>query len=176
MSDLFDSVTGYQDIFKKILAKVPGFKGYITRTNRRSADKLLRGVIAERYEEQWQRISSLQKDLVSQGSLKFVGDLENAAIKFRQFIDRVKTASYGYSSFFEATKVNEDELEKVYQYDLTLLDLVEEVKRGIDNVETSIGTDGLPAAIRALIGLGQRCVEAYERRTEVLRGGTETTN
>ncbi len=61
----------------------------------------------------------------------------------------------------------------MYQYDLTLLDLVDEVKHSIDNVETSIGTDGLPASIRALISLAQRCVDAFNRRGEVMRGGTE---
>jgi hypothetical protein len=173
MSDLFEQVTGYQDIFKKLLSKIPGFKGYVERTNRRMADKMLRSEVAERYEEQWQRISSLQRDLIAQGEIGLIDDLEAASVKFRQFIDRVRTATYGYSSFFEAAKVNEEELARMYQYDLTLLELVEEVKHSIDNVETSIGSDGLPASIRALINLAQRCVDAFNRRGEVMRGGTE---
>lgn len=173
MSDLYEQVTGYQDIFKKLLSKIPGFKGYVERTNRRMADKILRSEVAERYEEQWQRISALQRDLIAQGEIGLIDDLEAASIKFRQFIDRVRTASYGYSSFFEADKVNEEELAKMYQYDLTLLELVDEVKHGIDNVETSIGTDGLPASIRALTSIAQRCVDAFNRRGEVMRGGTE---
>ncbi|MEN6435984.1 MAG: hypothetical protein ABFD14_02805 [Anaerolineaceae bacterium] len=173
MSDLYEQVTGYQDIFKKLLSKIPGFKGYVERTNRRMADKILRSEVAERYEEQWQRISALQRDLIAQGEIGLIDDLEAASIKFRQFIDRVRTASYGYSSFFEAAKVNEEELAKMYQYDLTLLELVDEVKHGIDNVETSIGTDGLPASIRALTSIAQRCVDAFNRRGEVMRGGTE---
>lgn len=173
MSDLFDKVTGYQDIFKKLLSKIPGFKGYVERTNRRSADKILRTTVAERFEEQWQRISSLQRDLIANGEIGLIDDLESASIKFRQFIDRVRTASYGYSSFFEATKVNEEELAKMYQYDLTLLEVVDEVRNSVDNVETSIGTEGLPASIRALTSLAQRCVDAFNRRGEVMRGGTE---
>ncbi len=173
MSDLFEQVTGYQDIFKKLLSKIPGFKGYVERTNRRMADKMLRSEVAERYEEQWQRISSLQRDLIAQGEIGLIDDMEAASVKFRQFIDRVRTATYGYSSFFEAAKVNEEELARMYQYDLTLLELVEEVKHSIDNVETSIGSDGLPASIRSLINLAQRCVDAFNRRGEVMRGGTE---
>lgn len=173
MSDLFNKVTEDQDFLKKLISKIPGFKGYVERANRRAADKLLRSTVAERYEEQWQRISALQRDLISQGEIALIDDLESAAIKFRQFIDRVRTASYGYSSFFEATKVVEEELAKVYEYDLALLDMAEEVKHGIDNVEVSIGTDGLPAAIRSLISLAQRCVDAFNRRGEVMRGDTE---
>ena len=176
MSDLFDRVTSDQDIFKKIASKIPGFSGYIERQNRRAADKILREGIAKRFEELWQYISSLQRDLISQGGIAYVDDLESAAIKIRQFIDRVRTATYGYSGFFDAVKVNEEELGKVYQYDLTLLELSDEVKRAIENVEASIGSDGLPAAIRNLNKLSRQCVSAFDKRSEVMIGGIETAS
>ena len=171
MSDMFDRVTGDQDFVKKLIGKIPGFSGYIERTNRRSSDKLLREVIADRFNEQWQRISSVQRDLISQGEIKFIDDLEAASLKIRQFIDRIRTTSYGYSGFFDAVKVNEDELAEVYKYDLALFELLDEVSRAIDNVETSIGTDGLPASIRHLTSLSQQCVDAFNRRSEVIQGG-----
>ena len=46
MTDLFETVKGGQDIFKKLLSYVPGFSGYVERTNRRAADKLLRDQVA----------------------------------------------------------------------------------------------------------------------------------
>lgn len=175
MSDLFERVTGDQDIFKKLLSKIPGFSGYIERSNRRQADQILRQAVAQRYEDQWQRISGLQRDLISTGGIAYVDDMEAAAIKLRQFIDRVRTASYGYSGFFDAVKINEEELAQVYQYDLALLDAADEVKNAVDNVETSMGTDGLPAAIRHLIAIAQQSVDAYNRRSEVMIGGITGT-
>ena len=171
MSDLFDRVTDDQDIFKKLLDKIPGFNGYIERSNRRSADKMLRESIADRFSEQWQRISSLQRDLISHGELHFVDDLEASALKLRQFIDRVRTTSYGYSGFFDVAKVKEEELAEVYRYDLSMFTLVENVTRAVDNVETSMGTEGLPASIRHLTTLGQECLDVFNRRTEILQGG-----
>jgi len=171
MSDLFERVTGDQDIFKKLLSKIPGFSGYIERSNRRQADQILRQAVAQRYEDQWQRISGLQRDLISTGGIAYVDDMEAAAIKLRQFIDRVRTASYGYSGFFDAVKINEEELAQVYQYDLALLDAADEIKNAVDNVETSMGTDGLPAAIRHLTAIAQQSVDAYNRRSEVMIGG-----
>ncbi len=171
MSDLFERVTGDQDIFKKLLSKIPGFSGYIERSNRRQADQILRQAVAQRYEDQWQRISGLQRDLISTGGIAYVDDMEAAAIKLRQFIDRVRTASYGYSGFFDAVKINEEELAQVYQYDLALLDAADEMKNAVDNVETSMGTDGLPAAIRHLTAIAQQSVDAYNRRSEVMIGG-----
>ncbi len=174
MSDILGRIREEQDIFGKLLGKLPGFNGYFDREQRRSADKLLRETVAARYEEQWRRISALQRDLISQGGLAYVDDLEGAAIKLRQFIDRVRTAAYGYAGFFDAVKVNSDALEKLYQYDLWMLSLVDEIGRAIDNIEASLGTDGLPAAIRNLTSLAQASVEAYQKRSEAILGGAET--
>ncbi len=171
MSDILGRIREEQDIFGKLLGKIPGFNGYFDREQRRSADKLLRETVAARYEEQWRRVSSLQRDLISQGGLAYVDDLEAAAIKLRQFVDRIKTASYGYAGFFDAVKIQSEELESLYQYDLWLLTLIDEIGRAVDNVESSIGTDGLPASIRHLTRLAQESVEAYNKRAEVILGG-----
>ena len=170
MSDMFDKVVDQQDIFKKLLSKIPGFSGYIERENRRSADKVVRETVASRFEAVWKRISALQTDLVKSGDLKSVGDLESAALKFRQFIDRVEKASYGYSGFFDAVKINQKELSAVYTYDLSMLDLVDQATGAVDNVERSIGTDGLPASIRALVTVAETCVSTFDKRVEVITG------
>lgn len=174
MSDILGRIREEQDIFGKLLGKLPGFNGYFDREQRRSADKLLRETVAARYEEQWRRISALQRDLISQGGLAYVDDLEGAAIKLRQLIDRVRNATYGYAGFFDAVKIRSEELEMLYQYDLWMLSLVDEIGRSIDNVEASLGTDGLPAAIRHLTGLAQASVEAFQKRSEVILGGAES--
>ena len=171
MSDLYSRVVGDQDFVRKLLSKIPGFGGYIERSNRRASDKLLREYIAGNYETQWKRLSSIQTDLISNQQIELVDDVERAAVKLRQFIDRIKTAAYGASSFFEATKVNEDELAAVYQYDMALMNSVDEVSRAIDNLESSIGTDGANAAIRHVTTIAQQSVDAFNKRNEVMRGG-----
>ncbi|MBA4399314.1 MAG: hypothetical protein D9V45_10795 [Chloroflexi bacterium] len=168
MSDLFDRVTGDQDIFKKLLSKIPGFDGYIEKHNRRMSDKMLREKVAAEYELLWGRLSALQRDLIDNGDLMLVDDLESAAIKLRQFIDRVKTASYGYTGFFDSVKLKTEDLARVYEYDLELFNLADSVSAAIDNVEASIGTDGLPAALRNVKKVTRDCVEAFEKRSEVM--------
>ena len=170
MADIFGKVTDHQDWFKKIIGKIPGFKGYFERNNRRSSDKLLREMVAREYEVQYQRISGVQRALISAGELGAVGELENAAIKMRQFIDRVRTASYGYAGIFDAIKIKEAELETVYQFDAMLLEKYNEIARAIDNVEASIGTDGQSAAIRNLIAHAQEAIEAFNKRSDIMKG------
>jgi len=170
MSDFFDAVAEDRDPIKKLLSRIPGFKGYIERSDRRQSDKLLRETIANEYEAQYQRISGLQRALISQGGLAYIDDLENASIKLRQFIDRVRTASYGYAGLFDAIKIKEEELSAIYQYDAALLEKVNSVSAAIDNVDASIGTDGLPASIRNLISVSQECVDIFNKRSEAFKG------
>jgi len=174
MSDIqdqiFGKVTGDMDIFKKILSKVPGFKGYMERQSRRDSDKLLRDMIYKRFRELEDRVSSLQRELLSGGDIGYLDDLERAALKLRTFADRVRTAPRGYSSLFEAVKINEEELAKLYQFDAAFLDKVDEVGRAIDNVQSSVGTEGLPAALRNLESISRECVETFDRREEVVVG------
>ena len=169
MDDFFQKVTSQQDPFRKLASYIPGFGGYIERENRRDADKVLRETVARRFEEQWKRVSQLQTDLVSNGMIAYVDDMEKAAIKLRTFIDKLSTAPRGYSGLFDAVKINEKELTAIYQFDAAFFDLAEQVGRAVDNVEQSMGDEAaLPAAIRNLTSLARLAVETYDKRSEVV--------
>ena len=171
MEDFFQKVTSQQDPFKKLASFIPGFSGYIERQNRRDADKVLRDTVARRFEDQWRRASQLQSDMVSNGQIAFVDDMEKAAIKLRTFIDKISAAPRGYSGMFDAVKINEKELESIYQFDAAVFDLAEQVGRGLDNVEASLGDPAaLPAAIRNVTTLARLAVETYNKRSEAVTG------
>ena len=167
MTDLFDKVTADQDPIRKLASKIPGFQGYIERENRRSADKLLRESLADQFESVYKKIGYLQKDL-AKDNLEYVDDLEGAATKIRTFMDKVRGAAYGMSSFFDAVKVNQDVLAKIYDFDLALVAKIEELSHAVDNVESSVGTDGMPAAVRNLVSLSRDLVSTFDKRSEVI--------
>jgi hypothetical protein len=171
MSDFFEKVKGQVDPFKKLLGYIPGFSGYIERQNRRDADKILRDTVARRFEELWGRASNLQVEMVNSGMIKYLDDMEKAAIALRTFIDKISTAARGYSGLFDAVKINEKELEAIYQFDVAFFDLGNQVSSALDNVEASLNDEtGLPAAIRNLTSLARLAVETFERRSEVVTG------
>ena len=171
MSDFFEKVSSQIDPFKKLGSYIPGFSGYIERQNRRDADKLLRETVARRFEEQWSRTSNLQVELVSSGMIKYVDVMEKAASVLRTFIDKISTAARGYSGLFDAVKINEKELEAIYQFDAAFFDLGDQISSALNNVEASLGDEAaLPAAIRNLTTLARLAVETFERRSEIVTG------
>jgi hypothetical protein len=167
---VFQQITNSNDLFRKLVSKIPGFKGYVEMGNRRDSDKVIRDTLYRRFRELEGRVSDLQVQFINSGDISNADDLEKAALRLRTFADRVRTAPRGYSSVFEAVKIKEPELVKLYEYDVALLDKSDEVGRAIDNVQTSVGTDGLPAAIRNLQSVAKECVEAYDRRQEIIVG------
>ncbi len=169
MSDLMEQVTGDQDPLKKLLSKIPGFDGFMERQNRRAADALLRETIRLQFHEQWKRVSELQQEFANAGELMYLDDLETAATKIQTFIDKVDGASRGYSSFFDAIKINEEELAKIYEFDAALLDMADGVSSAISNIHASMGTDGLPAAVRHLVSLSRDLVSTFDQRDEVVK-------
>ena len=171
MSDFFGRVTSDQDPFKKLVSFIPGFGGYIERDNRRAADKLLRDTVARRFEELYKRLSALQTDVISQGNIEYVDDMEKAALLIRTFTDKIRNASYGYSGLFDAVKINQDELAKIYTYDAAFFDLAEQIKNAMDTLEASLGTpEGMPATIRNLTTLARQAVTTYDQRYELFTG------
>jgi hypothetical protein len=171
MSDFFQNVTGQQDIFRKLSSYIPGFSGYVERSNRRAADKLLRETVARRFDELYRRASALQTELVNAGRLSYLDELETAVARIQTFMDKVATASYGYAGFFDAVKINEAELEKLYAYDMAFFTLADQINAALDNVEHSLMDDeGLPAAIRNLSSLARDAVQTFDRRYEVING------
>jgi hypothetical protein len=173
MSDLFQKITDSRNLIEKIGAMIPGFKGYVDRNARRDADKLLRETVAARFEQQWSRLSQLQREMIDQGGIETVDNLEAAVVKLRTLIDRVRTASYGYAGFFDAVKVNEADLVKLYQYDAAMLDRATQLSAAVDNIAASAGTDGLPAAIRNVVTLAQDGLDAFQGRGEVILGSNQ---
>lgn len=168
MSDFFGRVTEDQDPFKKLASHIPGFSGYIERTNRRAADKLLRDSVAKRFEELYKQLSALQADIISQGYIEYMDDIEKAALQIRTFTDKIRNATYGYSGLFDAVKINEDELAKIYAFDAAFFDQADQIKNAIETIEASLGNpEGLPATIRNLVTLSRQAVNTYEKRYEI---------
>jgi hypothetical protein len=182
MGDIVGQIKDQRGGFVKLLAKIPGFKGYMEKESRRDADKLVRDTIASRFTAQLDRLSTVQSDLIPSGGFEFLDDVEQAAVKLRTFIDRVKTAPRGYAGLFDAVQVKEDQLEQLYNFDFQLLAEVDNLARVIDGCQaamgvavegqpaTAVGPEALKASIAALRRACASLNDLYDKREHILLG------
>jgi hypothetical protein len=132
---------------EKLSDKIPGYAGYVAKERRRDVDKLHREHLAERLRLAKQPLNDLMRDLSSSGRLFEVGPVDRVLKKLDQVENRVRFASYGYAGFFDAVKIEEPQLERIYRFDLALVEKVEGFERQAHELSAKSATaDGLKAA------------------------------
>jgi len=150
--DMQETIDASMGGLERLLKKIPGYKGYKEKEQRREADKLLRLQVAGQLDDQRKRLSGLQMELISQVQIEYVDDLERAIMKLQLLTDRLKTASYGYAGLFDAVKVKEEQLDALYEFDSKMLDSVQEVAGDVDKVASAIAAkEGVGLAIAELV-------------------------
>ena len=167
--DIKGKVTRGLGGLEKLVASIPGYKGYKEKEMRREADKLLRMHLARQFEEQRGRLSEVQAQLTEKRQLATVATLERAMMKLQLLIDRLKMASYGYAGWFDAVKVREEELDALYSFDNALADGVAQVAGAIDGLAAAATKDEDPAAMaNDLVATLERINGTFSKRQDVI--------
>ncbi len=167
--DLRETVGAALGGLEKLVKKIPGYKGYKEKELRREADKLLRMEVAARLDDQRARISELQMNLINQGQIQFLDDLERAVMKLQLLIDRIRTTSYGYAGLFDAVKVKEEQLDALYEFDNKMFDFVDQIASDVDRVASAIAAqEGVGEAITDLAGTVDQANLTFGRRRDAI--------
>ena len=171
MGDVFEKVQGDRSAIGKLLDIIPGWGGYQKRQTRRKADQVMRQVLAEKLAGQRKRLDVAQKDLISHGRLEFLDDLGSAVTQLTTFADRVRLASYGYSGLFDAVKINEAELEQMYNFDAALFEYVDRLDSASDRLREVIATgEGLAETVRVVQDICREANSTFDEREHVILG------
>jgi hypothetical protein len=125
---ILDKARAGQNFLEQIANAIPGFKGYRDKELRRDADKLQREHLASELEQTKKVLDQIARDATRGGSLDVVNDVETARKRLDKAVAKVRYADRGYAGFFDAIKVDEQALERVYQFDLGLIADVQAVK------------------------------------------------
>ena len=138
MVDLRERVEEDRGYLKKIQMYIPGFRGYRIREDIRQADGLLRIQLANKIRDTKTDLESCRKLMVSKymtSQLEPLGGLINYMTK----IDgEVRHAEQGYSGFSAAIQVKEEELDRLYEFDYSMINLIFGLKQRIDLLKEAI--------------------------------------
>ncbi len=107
---------------------IPGFRGYYAREHRRDADRLLREAVCARLKSAADVLGERSADLARQRRIDEVEALQRLSQRLASAGDRIRTAAQGYSGFFDAVKVLEPELDRLYAQDQRLFRTAEDLK------------------------------------------------
>ncbi len=171
MGDIYEKVKEGRTGLEKLTDFIPGWSGYQERQTRRKADQLLRQTLAEKLANQRRRLDVAQKDLINHGQIDLVDDVGSAVTQLQTFIDRIRFASYGYSGLFDAAKVNQAELEQMYNFDAALVEYVERLDAANDRLRQAIPTgEGLVETIRIVQDICREANSTFDQREHLILG------
>lgn len=170
MSDFYKRITDMQGSVESVVRKVPGFKGYFERQDRRAADKLLRDKLVREFQAQLAGFSRLQVKLVDSGGMKYMSRVQALNTRLQTLIDKIESAPQGYAGLFDATKVNEDTLKGVYALDNGMLMYEDQLASGLKSFGDAIGTDGIDGVLDQLEALVTDMTNTFARRIDALQG------
>jgi hypothetical protein len=162
-----DNMYGWERGISNVL---PGYKGYKQKELRREADKLLRETLVSRMRSVKKDLDVLQQDLIAAGKIDLLDEIGSATTQIQTFIDRVRTASYGYGGLFSAVRVKEEDLDRVYEFDAMLLDYVERISGAIGRAREGIAGDEVRSQILLIRDLAREANTTFDRRQEVING------
>ncbi len=171
IQDLNQMIGDERRLFGKLLSKIPGFRGYMEKKSRRDADQLLRDTISGRLQQTRLELAAVQQTMgrdILMG-IEYAEPVGRADNLLMGLISKIKDAPQGYAGFFDAVRVDENDLARLYQFDETMLDHIDQITSDVaalsKAVEDGIGID---AAIAALNRGLQAANLAFNSRQEVL--------
>ena len=109
-----DDSRGFQ---KKLELLVPGLRGYRTREDLRVADEFLRNQVADKLDVARVNLEGLRRQMVTAGDFTNLAPVGSLIFEIQGLGGQVRHAQQGYSGWVAPISVNEDELNKLYQYD-----------------------------------------------------------
>jgi hypothetical protein len=173
MADLRQTVYDNMGRFEALVAKIPGYKGYKEKEMRREADALLRQHLAAKFGEQLSRAGDVASQMLTGPGMLHLSEMDKGNTRLQTLIDKIKTAAQGYAGFFDAVKVKEDELDRLYEFDNQVLLKVEEVAAALDDLQAALdgGETGTVApAVRGYVKAVTDTSALFDQRRDVLTG------
>ena len=172
MPDLTERIESDATPFEQMLSAIPGFDGYREREVRRTADKLVRDRLVAELDEVREELKDVVAAWARAGRLSELPDIDRLSRLMGKVRDNIRFADYGYTGFFDAVKITEEQLDKLYEYDLSLRDKIVACKTAVAALAAAAADAGAAAmaAVEAAIDGLQRMVD---HRDEVASGLVE---
>ncbi len=155
-----------------LVRRIPGFRGYMRREDRRESDRLQRGLLAEMLARTRRRLELWLQRLAEQARLDELPPLERVRSRLLRLETTVRGAVEGYSGLFAQAQIDERVLARVYEHDCLLDEWAERLAASLPDQAGSqpAGAPDTPPDLSAIEQQLDALERAWARRERILRG------
>ncbi len=161
MPDLRQRVEEDRGFLKKIQSVIPGYAGYRRREDIRAADDILRVQLSERMGRARIEVEKCRKALVDAmltDQLDRLGQLIN---KFKTVEGDVRHAEGGYTGISPQIRIEERELDQLYEFDYNMVNYLLNIEQGILPLRGAVDAENAVAIKTEIANLRTR-LEDFE--------------
>jgi hypothetical protein len=170
MTDGYDAAHEQRNWLERLGNKIPGFRGYLEKEMRREVDKIQRDWLAAQIDRARDALGAHIRNWSRRGNLEVL-DLAGSADKaLDRLANRIRHADYGYSGFFDAVKIREEQLERLYAFDLGFSEAAENLATRIE----SLPSDATEPALLSLVDAVEEADRKLDERAQVVENITVT--
>jgi hypothetical protein len=125
MTDLRQQVVDNRGILKKIELCLPGFRGYRIKEDIRAADNILRAYLADELECGVQNKLNRVREIFSKSfEMDLLNDIGELINKNKGLTAKIRHAEHGYSGISPQYRIDENSLNRIYDFDYRLLESI----------------------------------------------------
>jgi hypothetical protein len=160
-------------LLEKVMLAVPGFRGYKAKELRREADRLVRDSLYRKLETIRGDFEIIFRDLSDNRLEKYLDELNHLIAKIDTLSERINHASYGYSGFYDAMKIEEDELDNMLSFDSGLLEGIAKLNDETATFKFDISEGKFDTASQHITTLTSQLEELekkFDGREETIKG------
>jgi hypothetical protein len=173
--DVYGAAKKQMRLSERILAELPGFRGYKEKELRRESDKLIRNHLYQKLAQARTNFKIVFQKMSDRRQLDVLTDMDRLVAKFDRVTERVNHASYGYSGFFDVVKIQEEALDRMTDFDNQLIDQVNSIASEVDAFRSEFSKQKFDKAkdrVQNLTDTLETFDETLDKREEVIMGAT----
>lgn len=163
---------GLKNLMEKIAFHIPGYAGYQKREKRRETDHLYRMYLVEKLREIKRQFDEIANQITDKKDLDLLKPVDRIFKKLEKVTDTIRFADHGYKGFFDVVAVDFPELEKLYNFDLSLNNDVLALKEKVDVIAKALDSDTLMPHLEGFLKSLNEFNEKLATRDECITGIT----
>ncbi len=171
----FQRVQSQTGLLEKIELFVPGFHGYKEKEMRREADRMLRDRLYRSLTQAESTFKDVYRELVEANVSETMSDADHLVAKMDRISEQINHAEEGYTGFFDAVKVREDDLDRMTAFDASLVDSIQGITKAVNNLSSEVSASKYDQArqhIREITGMVNDLENNFNQRKNVIVGVT----
>ncbi|OPY31847.1 MAG: hypothetical protein A4E32_01451 [Methanomassiliicoccales archaeon PtaU1.Bin124] len=139
MPDIRQRVEEDRGLLKKIQMVIPGYRGYRIREDLRDSDKMLRMELAKKLALQRKQLEESREEIVqSMPMSKSLVAIGGVISQYKKVEGVMVHSDSGYSGFAADVQFKQEEMNQLYDYDISILENIQFIDQAIGELRSAI--------------------------------------